>query len=63
MMSLVVLKMLQVLAWEISQGIRSGSQKHDELVSHCEGREDVRYSLSNKLGDDVMNQGGVGGIR
>ena len=60
MMSLVVLKMLQVLAWEISQGIRS--QKHDELMSHCEGREDVRYSLNNKLGDDVMNQGGVGCI-
>ena len=32
-------------------------------MSHCEGREDLRYSLSNKLGDDVMNQGGVGGIR
>ena len=40
-----------------------GVKKHDELVSHCEWSKDVRCSHSNKLGDDVMNQGGVGGIR
>ena len=41
----------------------SGSHEHDELVSHCEWSKDVRCSHSNKLGDEVMNQGGVGGIR